>query len=130
MPRYRCSVVRPIKGRKNGVQPVVKGKPGEGKGVMKGKRRSSRFRSWIGVACVSLLVAGSVQAEQVQPLGENYDRIVRVEPALDAVILRPLGVLATITGTALFLVSAPFVALTRPSELKVPFNYLVVRPAR
>ena len=97
---------------------------------MKGNKRRVRFGSWIAVACAFLLVAGSVQAESVRPLEENYDRIGRVEPALDAVVLRPLGILATITGTALFLVSAPFVALTRPSELKVPFNYLVVRPAR
>ena len=94
------------------------------------KRRDATIRSAIVTACVLVLVAGSVQAQPAAPSEENYDRVGRVEPAIDAVFLRPLGIVATLTGAALFVVSAPIVALTRPSELKVPFNYLVVRPAR
>ena len=49
----------------------------------------------------------------------------------DALVLRPVGLVATIVGTVLFVVPvAPVVALTRPTDLSKPFDALVMRPLR
>jgi hypothetical protein len=49
---------------------------------------------------------------------------------MDALFLRPIGLAMTVSGAALYAVSVPFVALTRPSEIATPLEQLVLRPAR
>jgi hypothetical protein len=53
-----------------------------------------------------------------------------VSPVVDVFLLRPIGLLTVIAGTGLFLVSLPFVAITRPHEVGKPFEALVATPAR
>jgi hypothetical protein len=60
--------------------------------------------------------------------GQVEDHTVPV--VLDALILRPLGLVATAAGSVLFLVAAPIVAITRPTDIRKPFNTLVMLPAR
>jgi hypothetical protein len=49
----------------------------------------------------------------------------------DALILRPLGLMAIGLGSALWAVGvAPFVAITRPADLDESMDYLIMRPVR
>ncbi|HEY8154071.1 MAG TPA: hypothetical protein VII72_08090 [Myxococcota bacterium] len=48
----------------------------------------------------------------------------------DALILRPVGIMMTAVGTVGFCLVAPFMAITRPTDLGKPFSALVVAPAR
>ena len=53
-----------------------------------------------------------------------------ISPVADILFMRPLGFMATILGTGAFMVSAPMFAMFRPTEINVPFEALVVAPAR
>ena len=81
--------------------------------------------SVLAVLALSLVMAPSAAA-----LGNNLDASGQVNPVIDILLLRPLGIVATAHGVAFFLVAAPIVALTRPSELGVPFEWLVMKPVR
>jgi hypothetical protein len=49
----------------------------------------------------------------------------------DGLILRPLGLVATAVGAAVWAVGvAPFVAITRPTDLGQSMDYLIMRPVR
>jgi hypothetical protein len=49
----------------------------------------------------------------------------------DAMILRPLGLVATALGAAVWAVGvAPFVAITRPTDLGKSMSYLIMRPVK
>lgn len=90
----------------------------------------TRWRALALVLALGLALASPAPAQEPGQDAKNYDQLGTVQPGVDVLILRPLGLLATITGTALFVASAPFVLITRPTQIGVPFNYLVVRPAR
>jgi hypothetical protein len=47
---------------------------------------------------------------------------------LDALFLRPIGLVMTAVGTVLFVPTAGIVSLTRPTDLPKPFRVLVARP--
>lgn len=47
---------------------------------------------------------------------------------LDAVLLRPLGLVITLGGTVLFVPAGAIVALTRPTDIGKPFHQLVANP--
>jgi hypothetical protein len=53
-----------------------------------------------------------------------------VSPTVDVLLLRPIAFVTLIAGTALFIASVPFVAITRPHEIGKPFDTLVAEPAR
>jgi hypothetical protein len=53
-----------------------------------------------------------------------------VSPTVDVLLLRPIGFLTLIGGTALFVAALPFIAITRPHEIGKPFDRLVGDPAR
>ena len=56
---------------------------------------------------------------------------IAVPMVLDAVVLRPLGLVMTIAGTMLYAFPVgPITALTRPTDLAKPFKLLVVAPLR
>lgn len=63
-------------------------------------------------------------------LSPNDDSRGHTSPVVDALFLRPLGLIATIAGTAIFVVATPIFAITRPTQIGEPFNALVVAPAR
>jgi hypothetical protein len=49
----------------------------------------------------------------------------------DAIVLRPLGLVAIGVGAAVWAVGvAPFVAMTRPTDLGESMDYLIMRPVR
>ena len=67
-----------------------------------------------------------------------FERDVHTDPGaekscpvtLDLLVLRPLGIVGTLTGTALFLAPVlPLTLITRPGDLGKPFSAMVVRPA-
>lgn len=49
---------------------------------------------------------------------------------LDACVLRPVGLVLTALGTALFLPAAAVVGVTRPTDVGKPFQILVANPFR
>lgn len=48
----------------------------------------------------------------------------------DAMIMRPLGFLTLGLGTGLFVITLPILAVTHPQDVGLPWNILVVRPAK
>jgi hypothetical protein len=50
--------------------------------------------------------------------------------AFDLLVLRPLGIVGTLTGTVFFLAPVlPLTLVTRPNEIDEPFKSMVLRPA-
>ncbi len=92
-------------------------------------RRVHRFSPLAAVVAACLLLAPAAMAEPGS-LGPNYDAQGRVEPTLDALVLRPLGLLMTVTGFVTFVAYAPIVVITRPTDIAEPFKSLVLGPAR
>ena len=79
----------------------------------------------------TLLVLSAAPASSAEMLSSNRSNDERsVNVVFDAGVLRPLGLVVTIGGALLYGVVAPFVAMTRPSELGKPLEPLVLRPAR
>ena len=54
----------------------------------------------------------------------------RTPVVLDALILRPLGLVLTAIGTVLFVPAAGIVMVTRPVDVGKPFQTLVANPFR
>jgi hypothetical protein len=82
------------------------------------------------VACGLLASQAAPAAAQSATLN-NADREATVPVVLDAMVLRPVGLVMTVVGAALFAVPvAPVLALTRPTDMGKPFRVLVVGPAR
>ena len=52
-----------------------------------------------------------------------------VSPTVDVLILRPIAMATLVGGFAIFVVSSPFVLITRPHEIGKPFKALVATPA-
>jgi hypothetical protein len=74
-----------------------------------------------------LIQAGPAAASRAQDLGKRGETNI----AADALILRPLGLVATAVGAAVWAVGvAPIVAITRPMDLGESARYLVARPAK
>lgn len=79
----------------------------------------------VGLLTVFVLVVAPCATALAQEL-EPDDDIVAGKMAADALVVRPLGLCATVIGGAIFLVSLPFSALggnTQPA-----FDYLVADP--
>jgi hypothetical protein len=73
-----------------------------------------------------------VQAAPVSAaMGEGLENRGEMNLVADALILRPLGLVAIGFGSALWAVGvAPFVAITRPADLDESMDYLIMRPVR
>ena len=82
------------------------------------------------VVCVLLAVsAAPVSAAEFSTNQSEQERSVNV--LFDAFVLRPLGLVVTISGAVAYgVMIAPLVAMTRPSDLGKPLEPLVLRPAR
>lgn len=81
------------------------------------------------LATASLLAATAAPAAaaDVETSGSR-EHASQLSPTVDAVLLRPLGIVATVVGSGMFLVSSPFFLATRPQEIHEPFRVLVIRP--
>ncbi len=81
-------------------------------------------------AC-GLLLGFAAPAAAQSGLLTNAERASSVPVVFDALVLRPVGLVMTLVGSAIFLVPvAPVMAVTRPTDMGRPFQQLVVAPAR
>ena len=51
-------------------------------------------------------------------------------PVVDILLMRPLGALGLLGSVALYIPAVAVTALVRPSELDVPYRYLVQKPVK
>ena len=86
-------------------------------------------RGVMALAIVLLLASGPTARAEMDATPNNNARG-HTEPVVDALFLRPLGFIATIAGTAIFIAGLPIFAITRPTQISEPFKALVVAPAR
>jgi hypothetical protein len=83
----------------------------------------------------AVLIAVALLLVQVAPgaaaTGQDLENRGKTNLVADALILRPLGLAAIGVGSVLWAVGvAPFVAITRPTELDESMDYLIMRPVR
>lgn len=71
------------------------------------------------------LAAAQPAARDVEPMDPETRGLAAVA---DVLLARPLGLVATVVGTALFVAALPFEALS--GDLQEPARVLVVEPAR
>ena len=80
---------------------------------------------------VATIAVGSILLALASPAAAGVDDRDRFPILIDAVIMRPLGLAATIGGFVYYGVFvAPLLAITRPTDLGKPWRSLVVNPAR
>lgn len=91
----------------------------------------SKLRGRVGaLALCALLTATAAPASSASLTSSSSLDERSVPVMMDALFLRPIGLMVTLGGAALYAVSVPFVALTRPSQIGTPLEQLVLRPAR
>ena len=83
----------------------------------------------------AVLIAVSLLLVQAAPAaaaaGDGLENRGRTNLVFDAMLLRPLGLVAIGLGTAVWAVGvAPWVAMTRPTDLDDSMSYLIMRPVR
>ena len=81
----------------------------------------------------AVLIAVALLLVQVAPVaaatGQELENRGQTNLVTDALILRPLGLVMIGVGAAVWAVGvAPFVAITRPTELNESMDYLIMRP--
>lgn len=77
-------------------------------------------------ACVMFLAVASPAAAGARSQSTQANSPV----VFDVLILRPIGFVTLVLGTGLFAVGAPIALLTRPGQVGVAADHLVVRPAK
>jgi len=89
---------------------------------------SARIRRTLAalVALSLLCMAGATHASEIS----MEEEAAKTPVAWDALIMRPLGLVALGLGTAFFAASTPIVAITRPGDIGKVGQVLVVRPAK
>lgn len=93
----------------------------------------ARIRSFVAVlSIVALLVGASAPALAASSHLEADDGVPgQVPVVLDVLILRPLGLLMTGAGLAIYAFPVlPITAITRPTQIFKPLGPLVAAPAR
>lgn len=89
--------------------------------------RNRRIAAVITAAALMLCLASPAAAIT----RDNGDRPNAVPVVIDALFLRPAGLMMTMMGVLVYAVPvAPLVAITRPADLWKPLGPLVVAPAR
>jgi hypothetical protein len=91
----------------------------------------SRYLQGFSAALVAvvLLLVQAAPAEAV--MGQELENRGKTNLVADALLLRPLGLVMVAGSTAFWAVGvAPFVALTRPTDLGKSMSYLIMRPIR
>ena len=89
-------------------------------------------RRIVAALCTFVLIAGLASPVAASEEFESQlpEENATSHPAVDAAILRPLGLAALFSGVALFIPVGALTLIARPSEIDKPFGYLVVAPAR
>jgi hypothetical protein len=92
----------------------------------------NRIRQLAAAAAVcALLFAHAAPASAQSSSLTNADREATVPVMVDALFLRPVGLVVTVIGAGIFAVPvAPLMLITRPTDIGKPFNHLIVAPAR
>lgn len=90
---------------------------------------SNRFRRILAVTAATLLFS-TVFSLPAMAQTRSQNDAANAPAVVDVLVLRPVGFLSLVVGTALFLVLAPIVLITRPHEIGIPFKDLVVAPAK
>lgn len=93
--------------------------------MLSGRLRS--FAAALGIAAVVVGTASPALAFKDEGLTAREKSVPVV---LDAMLLRPLGLVLTVTGAVLALVPTAFVALTRPTDIVKPLDVMVAGPFR
>ncbi len=97
----------------------------------------NRTRRFTATCCLVALLAGialplsaSAGDDFINSSGTEADNA--TSPVmLDLLILRPIGLASLVFSTVLFVVPVlPLTLLTRPTEIKRPFNAMIIEPAR
>jgi hypothetical protein len=92
---------------------------------------SRSIRAFVAALLTSaLILTQAAPAFAVTTMGSVENEPNAVPVLFDAVILRPVGIMMTAVGAVGFCLVAPFMAITRPTDLGKPFSALVVAPAR
>ncbi len=83
----------------------------------------------------AVLIAVALLLVQVAPVaaatGQDLEKRGQTNLVADALLLRPLGLAMVGVGSVVWAVGvAPFVAITRPTDLGESMEYLIMRPVR
>jgi hypothetical protein len=81
------------------------------------------------LAAAAVLAMGATPALAIQDEGLEATRK-QTPVLLDALVLRPLGLVLTLGGVVAFVPTGAIVGLTRPTDLGKPFRALVGKPFR
>lgn len=86
---------------------------------------SARIRRFAAAFAASLMLSSAALPASAYIKEEHANTPV----VFDAMIMRPIGFMTFLFGTALFTISLPLVAVTRPQDIDKPFDALVAKPA-
>lgn len=80
----------------------------------------------------AVALAGFVVAPSSALAGTKVDSFEArgVNPVVDILLMRPLGAVMLLGSVGLFVPAAAITAMTRPSELDVPYSLLVEKPVQ
>ena len=100
----------------------------------------NQFRRFTAAICITALLAGVVVPSSATAMNEGSSFINSTDSEannmtspimLDLVLLRPVGLATMAVSTVLFVVPVlPLTLITRPTEIKKPFEAMVMKPAR
>jgi hypothetical protein len=93
---------------------------------------STRTRSFLAASCalLVLLAAAAPAYSGSEGLRSMGSRSETVSPSVDVLLLRPVAFVTLVAGAALFVASLPIIVVTRPHEIRKPFERLVLDPVR
>ncbi len=82
-------------------------------------------------AFVTLVVIMSIASPAMaQTRARSQQEAANAPVVFDVLVMRPVGFVSLLIGTGLFVASTPLVLVTRPHQVDVPFEKLVVKPAK
>lgn len=90
---------------------------------------SNRFRRSV-AAMAAALVLSTLLATPTFAQSRAAADAANASPVLDVMLMRPAGFVSLVVGVGLMAALTPIVLITRPHEIKKPFDQLVVKPAR
>lgn len=91
-------------------------------------RRTNVLAAALAVAAILVSAASpafAVPHDAALSAAENH-----VPIAIDAAVMRPLGLLMTVGGAVLAVLPTAFVAITRPTDIAKPLDFFVASPFR
>ena len=93
---------------------------------------TSRLRRSLAASCALVLLIGAASPAfaESKAMHSVVTDSEKVSPIVDVLLLRPVALVTLIAGSALFVATLPLVAIIRPTEIGVPFDRLVLAPAR